>query len=56
MRRMHKSGIDGMKIGYGWGMYNPGIDERNESGILWRVRKSGIDGMKVVYRLGIGYR
>ena len=26
-----KSGTDRMKIGYGWGMYKSGIDERNET-------------------------
>ena len=31
--RIRKSGTDRMKIGYGWGMYKSGINERNESGI-----------------------
>ena len=33
MWRMRKSGIDRMKIGYGWGMYKSGKGERNKSGI-----------------------
>ena len=33
MRRMRKSGTDRTEVGYGWGMYKLGIDERNESGI-----------------------
>ena len=45
MRRLHKSGTDGMKIGYGWGMYKLGIDKC----IGYRC-KLGIDGMKVRYR------